>query len=620
MQMFPNDQSADYQCHSSYQLPLVLNLAGPSKPPCAYDMPVLFDQEELVMLSEVQINAATPRNVNQMLFSEQKECWIRAMNREKACHVKNKTFGDVCITPAKVKPIPADWIFKMKHRGEAESFDVIPANMYKARIVLRGQYMKAGLDYNDAFSPVAKTTTIRAVLALAVKKNMDLFSGDIETAFLTPDIDTEIWVSMPPLYGNDDGEINEGSKSERQVRKLLKGVPGIPQGGKLFYDKFSGVLLECGFTQSAADKCLFLKEFGGVLALCIIWVDDFLFACHGAKVWNIFLKDLKRHFNVTGGELHEFLGLRFVRDRPLLKMSITQESMIVSMLEKSGLSSANAVPVPCANGFVFTRADSPKSAEEKDAMEKVNQGPTPFRQRSALIKFSVLLDPPGCTFTVNKLSKFMSNPGAVHWAGLNYLIKYLKGTKGKGLLYDFSSASEVQGLHGFTDASYADCPDSSKSTLGYVFYYDSAPISWYSKLHSFVTTSTNHSEYAALALGAKEAYWLAQLFQEIDPSPPKPLLPVPVYGDSSGVIALVFNPVEHQANKHIRVADHYARELTKEGVIAPHRVASELNKADCFTKPLQATNFKRAAAWMVVMEYKLRNRVDVFYEGGCSCE
>lgn len=121
----------------------------------------------------------------------------------------------------------------------------------------------------------------------------------------------------------------------------------------------------------------------------------------------------------------------------------------------------------------------------------------------------------------------------------------------------------MSGLHGYTDASYADCPDSARSTLGYIFFYDSAPISWFSKLHSFVTTSTNHSEYAALALGAKEAQWLAILFQEIDPTPEKAHLPVPIYGDSSGVIALVFNPVEHQANKHIRVADHYARELRR---------------------------------------------------------
>ena len=87
---------------------------------------------------------------------------------------------------------------------------------------------------------------------------------------------------------------------------------------------------------------------------------------------------------------------------------------------------------------------------------------------------------------------------------------------------------------------------------------------------------------------------MGDLLREIDPLPAKPHLPIPIFGDSSGVIALVFNPVDHQANKHIRVADHYARELTKEGTIAPQRVASEMNKADCFTKPLQGVNFKKA--------------------------
>ena len=47
----------------------------------------------------------------------------------------------------------------------------------------------------------------------------------------------------------------------------------------------------------------------------------------------------------SGGELHEFLGLRFTRNRSLLKMSITQESMVTSLVEKCGLSSANPVPV-----------------------------------------------------------------------------------------------------------------------------------------------------------------------------------------------------------------------------------------------------------------------------------
>jgi len=90
--------------------------------------------------------------------------------------------------------------------------------------------MKPGLDFNDAFSPVAKATTIRAVIAVAVKRDWEIFSGDVETAFLTPDIDTEIWVKMPPLYGPGDGDVDETERGKTQIRKLLKGVPGIPQG------------------------------------------------------------------------------------------------------------------------------------------------------------------------------------------------------------------------------------------------------------------------------------------------------------------------------------------------------------------------------------------------------
>jgi len=109
-------------------------------------------------------------------------------------------------------------------------------------------------------------------------------------------------------------------------------------------------------------------------------------------------------------------------------------------------------------------------------------------------------------------------PRPFHWQALKHLLRYLKGTQNLGLLFDLApNNGKVQGLHGYTDASYADCPDSSKSTIAYVFNYGGAILSWYSKLHTFVTTSTNHSEYAALTAGAKEAQWMVYLFSELDP-------------------------------------------------------------------------------------------------------
>jgi hypothetical protein len=184
----------------------------------------------------------------------------------------------------------------------------------------------------------------------------------------------------------------------------------------------------------------------------------------------------------------------------------------------------------------------------------------------------------------------MSNPGPVHWQALKHLIRYLKGTTELGLSFSFSQQGSPSCLHGFTDASFADCPDTSKSTIGYAFYYGGAIISWFSKLHTFVTTCTNHSEYAALAAGGKEAQWLVYLFEELDVK--NKHTPVPVFVDNSGVISLVFNPVDHQSNKHVRLNCHFARELADQHVIAPQRVSTDQNLADIFTKGLGGVAFK----------------------------
>ena len=69
------------------------------------------------------------------------------------------------------------------------------------------------------------------------------------------------------------------------------------------------------------------------------------------------------------------------------------------------------------------------------------------------------------------------------------------------------------------------------------------------------------------------------------------LMPIPIYVDSSGVVSMVFNPVDHQSNKHVSIEHHYSRELTALRVIAPQRLPSAENVADTFTKPLAAPAF-----------------------------
>jgi histone deacetylase 1/2 len=143
-------------------------------------------------------------------------------------------------------------------------------------------------------------------------------------------------------------------------------------------------------------------------------------------------------------------------------MLISQLNSVNTLLERAKMTDCNPVLTPSQPGTVWTKKDCPEVQES-------GENCTQYRALVALANFIANWTRPDITFTVNKLCKYMQ--GTKHW----------------GLSYNFSEAkiSPVAGLYGFTDASYADCPDTSKSTIGYTFFYGGAILSWFSKLHTY---------------------------------------------------------------------------------------------------------------------------------------
>lgn len=43
---------------------------------------------------------------------------------------------------------------------------------------------KAGIDYSDVFAPVVRHSTLRLLIALAVKLDLEIMHLDVKTAFL----------------------------------------------------------------------------------------------------------------------------------------------------------------------------------------------------------------------------------------------------------------------------------------------------------------------------------------------------------------------------------------------------------------------------------------------------
>jgi hypothetical protein len=173
-------------------------------------------------------------------------------------------------------------------------------------------------------------------------------------------------------------------------------------------------------------------------------------------------------------------------------------------------------------------------------------------------------------------------------------LRYLRGKVDLGLKFDFSQPPMRNGFYGFFDASHADCPDTRKSTIAYVFFYSGCAISWKTKLHSFITTSTNHSELVASAMAAREAKYLWGISAVIGSASRVDMFArraVSLFSDSMGVVAVSANPVLSSSTKHVEIADFFVRELVERQIVTVSYVRTTYMLADVLTKPLGPSKF-----------------------------
>ena len=132
-------------------------------------------------------------------------------------------------------------------------------------------------------------------------------------------------------------------------------------------------------------------------------------------------------FNIPSvGPLSHFLGMDIQYKPDSRKMFISQEHTVDVLLERAKMQDCNPAQTPCPAGTVFTKKDCPASPSPRT---------TEYASLVALANYLACWTRPDIAFVVNKLCKYMSNPGDVHFQVLKHLLRYLKG-KHKGLCFD----------------------------------------------------------------------------------------------------------------------------------------------------------------------------------------
>jgi len=179
----------------------------------------------------------------------------------------------------------------------------------------------------------------------------------------------------------------------------------------------------------------------------------------------------------------------------------------------------------------------------------------------------------------------MHDPRDTHLSAVKRILRYLRGTTEHGLLLRPSVPSA---LCVYTDADWAGCPDTRKSTSGYAVFLGDNLVSCSSKRQNTVSRSSAEAEYRAVANGVAEACWLRQLMQELHCPLTKSTL---VYCDNVSAIYLSTNPVQHQRTKHVEIDLHFVREKVAIGDVRVLHVPTTSQFADIFTKGLPTSVF-----------------------------
>jgi hypothetical protein len=253
-------------------------------------------------------------------------------------------------------------------------------------------------------------------------------------------------------------------------------------------------------------------------------------------------------------------------------MFLHQRQYTVDLLERAGMAECKPCATPVDTQGKVCAAGPPVA------------DPTGYHSLAGALQY-LIFTLPDIAYSVQQVCLHMHDPREPHLTAMKRVLRYLCGTIDFGLLLHRSSTTE---LRVYTDADWAGCPDTRRSTSDYGVFLGDNLVSWSLKRQPVVSRSSAEAEYRAVANGVAEAAWLRQLLQELHSPLARSTL---VFCDNVSAVYLSTNPVQHQRTKHVEIDLHFVCERVACGDVRVLHVPNASQFADVFTKGLPMTVF-----------------------------
>ncbi|GJS33973.1 putative RNA-directed DNA polymerase [Tanacetum coccineum] len=448
--------------------------------------------------------------------------WRQAMKKEYDALMKNGTWSLVP-RASNTNVVDGKWVYRLKRDKNGA------ITRYKARFITKGFRQQPGIDFHETFSAVVKSTTIRAVLSLAVTNDWPLRHLDIQNTF---------------LHGN------------------LK-----EQAPRAWFEHLSKALFDLGFKGSKTDPSLFIYSRGDTRLYILVYVDD------------IIVTDL--------GPLNYFLGIEIVPH--VFVILLSQKKYILELLQSAGLSNCNPVSSPMVTSSSLSLDDSTAFSNPLKYQQVVGSLQYITLSRPditfAVNKVCQYMHAPteNHWYAVKRILRYLH--GTVEHG---MLIRRSSGSTLQAFTDVLWKGNPDTSLEAFSDADWAGDSDDRRSTGGFAIYLGSNLISWTARKQRTVSRSSTEAEYKALADTVAELTWLQALLNELGiRSSSTPIL----WCDNLGATYLSANPIFHARTKHVEIDYHFVREKVAQGDLRVQHISTHDQIADIFTKPLPTPRF-----------------------------
>jgi len=184
----------------------------------------------------------------------------------------------------------------------------------KSRLIVKGCAQRYSDNFTETFSPVARYSSIKLVIAVAVKSGLYMHQMELSSAYLNSDLHDTVYMRQPEGFIDD--------QYPKRVLELHKSLYGLKQSDREWNERLNAELLKIGkrgniivvyvddliIASSSKDelgqiKRLIAKEF-------IVWT-----AVNRSISWKLkSATDLKLHYEPTGVPIHCFVDADWAGD------------------------------------------------------------------------------------------------------------------------------------------------------------------------------------------------------------------------------------------------------------------------------------------------------------------